>query len=48
MKRNFFKVNKLMWLLLMELENELEGVNGNGFCTDRKLWSILYTMPAPH
>ena len=30
--------------LLMELEKEVEDVNGNEMCTDRTLWDILCEM----
>jgi len=31
-------------LQLMELEKEVEDVNGNEMCTDRTLWDILCEM----
>jgi hypothetical protein len=46
--RNFTKVSKFMWLLLIELEKEVADVNGNEMCTDRTLWNILCEMSAPH
>jgi len=39
---------KFIWLLLMELEQEVEGINGNEICTDRTLWGMLYERSAPH
>jgi hypothetical protein len=35
-------------LLLMELEKEVEDINCNEMCTDRKLWKLFYEMSAPH
>ena len=48
MNRNFTEVKKVMWLLLMDLEKEVEDVNSNEMCTDRTLWNTLYEMSAPH
>jgi hypothetical protein len=48
MNRDFNKINKLMWLFFMELEKEVEDVNGNEISTNRTLWNILYEMPPPH
>ena len=47
MNGNFTEV-KLMWLLLMELEREVEDISGNEMCTDRTLWNTFYEIPAPH
>ena len=44
---NLTKVKDLTWLLLMELEKEVEDVNCNEICTDRTLWDILCEMSAP-
>ena len=41
MNRNFTEVKTMTWLLLMELEREVEDVNGNEMCTDRTMWNIL-------
>ena len=38
---------KFICLLLMELEQEVEDVNGNEICTDRTLWDTLYERSAP-
>jgi hypothetical protein len=46
--KNFIEVKKMTWLLLIELEKEVEDVNGNTMCTDRTLWDFLCEMPAPH
>jgi len=48
MNKNFAEVNMTMWLLLMELEKEVEDTNGNKMCTDMTLWNILWEMSAPH
>jgi len=48
MNRDFTKVKKLIGLLLIELEKEVENVNGNEMCTDRTVWNILCEMTAPH
>jgi hypothetical protein len=48
MNRDFTKVKNLMWLLMIELEKEVEDVNGNDICKDRTLWNVLYEMCAPH
>jgi hypothetical protein len=37
-----------MWLLLMELEKEVEDENGNEICTDRTVWDILCEMAVLH
>ena len=46
MNRNFTEVKNMTWLLLMELEREVEEVNGNEMCTDRALWNTLREMSA--
>jgi len=43
--RNFTEVKKMMCLIFMELE---KNINGNEICVDRTLWSILCEMSAPH
>jgi len=48
MNGNFTKVKKLVWLLWMELEEEVADVNGKEMCADRKLWNILCEMCTPH
>ena len=48
MNGNLTEVKDLLWLLLMELENEVEYVNGNEMFTDRTLWDILCEISAPH
>ena len=46
MINNFTEVK--MMLLLMELEKELEDINGKEMRTDRTVWDILCEMCAPH
>ena len=46
--RDFTKVKKLIRLLMLELEKEVEDINGKEMCTDRTLWNIFYEMPAPY
>jgi len=41
MNRNSTEVKKMTWLLLMDLEREVEDVNGNEMYTDRTLWDTL-------
>jgi hypothetical protein len=48
MNKNLTEVKKTTWLLLVELEKEVEDVNGNEMWTDRTLWDILCEMSAPH
>ena len=48
MNKNFTEINKMMWLLSIELEKEVEDVNDNEMCTDRALWNTLREMSAPH
>jgi hypothetical protein len=48
MNRNLTEVKKMMWLLLMELEKEVEDLKGNEMCMDKTLWNILYEMSATH
>jgi len=48
MNRNFTEVKKIPWFLLLELEREVEDINGNEMSSDRTLWNILYKMSAPH
>jgi len=48
MNGDFTEVKKVMWLLWIEMEKEVEDVNVNEMCTDRTLWDILCEMSAPH
>jgi hypothetical protein len=38
----------MLWLPLIELEREVDDVNGNEMCADPTLWNTLYEMSAPH
>jgi hypothetical protein len=37
-----------MWLLLMELEQEVADVKSNEMCTDRTVWDIWCEVAAEH
>jgi len=48
MNKDFTGVKRMMWLLLIEVEKEVEDVKCNEMCTDRTLRNILYEMPVAH
>jgi len=48
MNRNFTAIKMMMWLILVEMEKEVQDVKGNEMCTDRALLNILCEMPAQH